>query len=190
MWDEKKFFEDYVKESEKIKPDERFIEQLKQMADREEKRKKPVPMIKYVAIAASFLVCIGLGHIVWRSQNIEPKEKNAEYKVELQAGYQETEKEDISAEEGIELERDVSGQETLTMVLNYMKQGETIRDENGDEVSQERQEELYQLLKEADEAEMPEDGELENTYFLEEDQMIEIEVWENGFFKINGYWYY
>ena len=28
MWDEKKFFEDYVEESEKVKPDEHFVQQL------------------------------------------------------------------------------------------------------------------------------------------------------------------
>lgn len=198
MWDEKKFFEDYVEESEKIKPDEQFVEQLKQMAVQEEKRKKPVPMIKYVAIAASFVVCVGLGSIVWRNQNTESEDKNVKYNMELQAGQQKTEEEDFLAESDTasenksetESESEVQPEEEiLTEALNCIKQGATIRDEDGNEVSQEKQEEIYQLLKNAKEAETPEGENMENTYFLEGNQTIEIELWENGFLKINGNWY-
>ena len=44
MWDEKKFFDDYVDESQKIKPDEKFVQNLKQMAWQEEQKKKKIPV--------------------------------------------------------------------------------------------------------------------------------------------------
>lgn len=198
MWDEKKFFEDYVEESEKIKPDERFVEQLKQMAAQEEKKKKPIPIMKYAAIAASFVVCIGLGSVVWRNQSTESEDKSVEYDAGLQAGQQSTEENDFQVENDTASENkseteseneNPSEEEILTEALNSIKQGATIRDGDGNEVSQEKQEEIYQLLKNAKEAEAPEGEKLENSYFLEGDQTIEIEVWENGFLKVNGDWY-
>ena len=171
MWDEKKFFEDYVNESEKIKPDDRFIEQMKNLAAQEERKKKPVPIIKYAAVAASFLLCIGLGGVVWHNQNTVPEEKNIGTQVELQAGQQ-------VEEAGI-----------IENVLDGIKQGAVIRDEAGNEISQSQQEELYQSLKNARAVEEPAEGQKVNSYFLEGEQTIEIEIWEDNFLKIDGKWY-
>lgn len=41
MWDEEKFFKDFVRESENVKPDEQFVNELKKMAaDGEKKNSK------------------------------------------------------------------------------------------------------------------------------------------------------
>ena len=61
MWDEKKFFDDYVDESQKIKPDEKFVQNLKQMAWQEEQKKKKIPVVRYIVAAASLAVCICAG---------------------------------------------------------------------------------------------------------------------------------
>lgn len=206
MWDEKKFFEDYVEESEKIKPDDRFVEQLKNMAAQEERKKKPIPMMKYAAIAASFVLCIGLGGVVWHNQSKTAEDKNAEISMGIQAGNslleeegqfsdgeQASDEKSASDEEQTSEEQQFSEKseerEPLTDALNSMKQGVTVRDEAGNEVSQSEQEELWNLLKNAEETEQPEDAVKEASYFLEGEQNIEVTVYVDGFVQIDGNWY-
>lgn len=192
MWDEKKFFDDYVNESEKIKPDDDFVEQLKKMAVQEEKKKKPIPMIKYAAIAASFLICAGLGNVVWNNLKSEPEENNVKYHVGVEAGkHPEKEQEEKETEEkepeksGEQLEKD-----GLTAALDSIKQGMAVRDQDGNEISQSQQQELWNLLKDAKETEEPENLAKEAVYFLEGEKTLEVEVWQNGYLHIEGRWYY
>lgn len=192
MWDEKKFFEDYVNESEKIKPDDRFVEQLKNMAVQEEKRKKPIPMIRYMAVAASFVLCIGLGGVMWHNQNAASdekttNEKSIEFETELQAGMQTSDELQESSEQSVSSE--ANEEDAITEALDSIRQGAVIRDENGNEISQSEQEKLWNLLKNAKEAEQPENVVKTASYFLEGEQVIEVEVWENDFIQINGNWY-
>lgn len=204
MWDEKKFFEDYVKESEKIKPDDRFVEQLKNMAAQEERKKKPIPMIKYAAIAASFVLCIGLGGVVWHNQNETAQDKTVEFSAEVQAGKTSLEEEQIlnesSEEQQFSDEKQISEEQQsqeeqgekrnpLTDALNSIKQGVTVRDEAGNEISQSKQEELWNLLKNAEETEKPENAVKEASYFLETDEPIEVEIYTDYFIQIDGVWY-
>ena len=192
MWDEKKFFEDYVNESEKIKPDDRFVEQLKNMAVQKEKKKKPIPMIKYMAVAASFVLCIGLGSVMWHNQNAvsgeeETNKKGIEFETELQAGMQSSDQLQESSEE--QASSETNDEDAITEALNSIKQGAVVRDENGNELSQSQQEELWNLLKNAKETKQPENVAKTASYFLEGEQVIEVEVWENNFIQINGSWY-
>lgn len=194
MWDEKKFFEDYVEESEKIKPDDRFVEQLKNMAAQEERKKKPIPVMKYAAIAASFVLCIGLGGVVWHNQSKTAEDKKSEISLGIQAGNSSLEEErQFSDEEQTSEEQRFSEKseerEPLTDALNSMKQGVIVRDEAGNEVSQSEQEELWNLLKNAEETEQPEDAVKEASYFLEGEQTIEVTVYVDGFVQIDGNWY-
>ena len=86
MWDEKKFFEDYVDESHKIKPDEKFVQNLKQMAWQEEQKKKKIPAARYIVAAASLAVCICAGGVALH-MNIDPKPgKTVEYDIKNRAG--------------------------------------------------------------------------------------------------------
>lgn len=198
MWDEKKFFEDYVEESEKVKPDEHFVQQLKQMAAQEEKKKTPIPMIKYVAIAASFVLCVGLGSAVWRNQSVdsEGKGEKVEFQTGLQAGKQESEEQKGETSENNTItEGEIRGNNTqeeseLADVLAQIKQGAVIRDEDGNEVSQDQQQSLYELLKNVTEAEAPTEGEEQNSYIVEGDTTIEVEVWTDGYLKVGGKWYH
>lgn len=189
MWDEKKFFEDYVEESEKIKPDDRFVEQLKNMAAQEERKKKPIPVMKYAAIAASFVLCIGLGGVVWHNQSKTAEDKNAEISMEIQAGNSALEEEGQFSDEEQQFSEKSEEREPLTDALNSMKQGVIVRDEAGNEVSQSEQEELWNLLKNAEETEQPEDAVKEASYFLEGEQTIEVTVYVDGFVQIDGNWY-
>lgn len=177
MWDEKKFFEDYVNESEKIKPDERFVEELKNMAAQEKRKKAPISITRYVAIAASFVLCIGLAGVVWQSQNALPKDKIIEYKVESQAGKNPT-------------ENQTEKKEPLSEILDMMRQGVTVRDEDGNELTQNQQEELWELLKNVKATEKPKDSAKTVSYFLEGEQTVKVEIWEDGFFQIEGKWYH
>lgn len=215
MWDEKKFFEDYVEESEKIKPDDHFVEQMKKMAAREEQKKNTIPMMKYAAIAASFVVCIGLGCIVWNIQNASSDDMASDYDKSFTAEEQTNGSDSQTASEetgdatsdstgmwqneagnepdGLEAESDSMeirpDTEPIKAAVDSMKQGAVVRDEAGNEISLSQQEELSELLENAVEAEAPEGIAKEASYFLEGEQAIEIQVWENGFLWIDGKWY-
>lgn len=188
MWDEKKFFEDYVEESEKIKPDERFVEQLKRMAVQEEKKNKPIPMMKYAAIAASFVLCIGLGSAVWHNQSktAEDKEQQVEFSAGVQAGKPSLEEGQQTDESDTKTEEE---KEPLTDALDSIKKGAGVRDEAGNEISQSEQEELWNLLKNAEETAKPENVRKEATYFLEAEETIEVELYTDNFIQIEGAWY-
>lgn len=206
MWDEKKFFEDYVNESEKIKPDDQFVDQLKKMAAWEDAKKKSVPMIKYAALAASFLVCIGLGSFVWQDQDKKSDQDNTSFEAGLQAGDQvsdegqmleeqqtsemnESDGETSKGEENQDYMEEEDSEEALEEALNSLRRGDSVRDEAGNEVPQEEQEELLQLLKNVRAAEEPEATVETASYFLEGEKTIEIDIYEEGFLKIDGKWY-
>lgn len=207
MWDEKKFFEDYVNESEKIKPDDQFVDQLKKMAVQEDAKKKSVPMIKYAALAASFLVCIGLGSFVWQAQDTKSDQDNTSFEAGLQAGNQvsdegqvleeqqtseinESDGETSKGEETQDYMEEEDSEEALEEALNSLRRGDSVRDAAGNEVPQEEQEALLQLLKNARAAEEPEAAVETASYFLEGEKIIEIDIYEEGFLKVDGNWYH
>lgn len=90
MWDEKKFFEDYVDESQKIKPDEKFVQNLKQIAWQEEHKKKKIPVVRYVAAAASLTLCICAGGVVLHMNMNQKPGKTIEYDMTNRAGKADT----------------------------------------------------------------------------------------------------
>ena len=70
MWDEEKFFKDFVKESESIKPDREFIDNLKQTANDSnqiviEQRRRRFKVISSSVIAAALLLCFTVGLVMW-----------------------------------------------------------------------------------------------------------------------------
>lgn len=71
MWDEKQFFEDFVKESDKIKPDRNFVEKLATLAE-EESSKKITPFgrnYKILASAAVVLLLVSVTGVYFLSNN-------------------------------------------------------------------------------------------------------------------------
>lgn len=194
MWDEKKFFEDYVEESEKIKPDDRFVERMKRLAAGEARKKKRIPAMRYAAIAASFVVCIGLGGIIWYAQNLSTKDMAFDQTNESQADADGT----MWSEEAGNAESDSTtwwdgaenpSENSLTGIIDSLEQGAIVRAEDGNEISQNGREELLALLSGAAESEEPEGIAKEASYFLEGEETIEIQVWEEGFVQIDGKWY-
>ena len=57
------------------------------------------------------------------------------------------------------------------------------------EISQSEQEELWNLLKNAEETAKPENVRKEATYFLEAEETIEVELYTDNFIQIEGAWY-
>ena len=53
MWDEKKFFEDFSKETDQINPDEEFIKSLKTMTSEHVPAKRGPVWVRYGVVAAA-----------------------------------------------------------------------------------------------------------------------------------------
>lgn len=93
MWDEKKFFDDYVSETDKIKPDSDFIKELKVTMENETGSYRRYVLPGYgIIIAAVLLIFAGLG-IWWAgggksiSENDTKKPKSyAEKNGQMQSG--------------------------------------------------------------------------------------------------------
>lgn len=129
---------------------------------------------------------------MWHNQNAvsgeeETNKKGIEFETELQAGMQSSDQLQESSEE--QASSETNDEDAITEALNSIKQGAVVRDENGNELSQSQQEELWNLLKNAKETKQPENVAKTASYFLEGEQVIEVEVWENNFIQINGSWY-
>ena len=151
MWDEKKFFEDFVKESEKIKPEEEFIQKMKHLEERKVKR---FSVTHYAAVAAA-LVCVIGGAVLWKNSRVDlgNSKYSIEESVEIQAG---------KSEWNIQSGKISNGQnETYSEVLSFIERDDTrILDENDRELSQTEKTELIEQLKDAE----PIEEEIDGTY--------------------------
>lgn len=117
MWDEKQFFEDFVNESDKIKPDKEFVESLKKLDSKEnleeQKRKSSSQIIfRYAAIAAAIVVAIAAGIWIY-AVNRPGNNGGEEITLPINAGQEETadkytDSSDISLERVKELVKDDS----------------------------------------------------------------------------------
>lgn len=96
MWDEKKFFEDFVRESEEMKPDPEFVNRMLELA--EEKQKKPVWKLTgyrmVAAVAAVALICVAGSRFMPGLR----KDTSVRMELELQAGKENTPVEEIQEE--------------------------------------------------------------------------------------------
>lgn len=184
MWNEKKFFQDFVEESEKVKPDEEFVQQLKKMADDNElksmnRRKMQVRLVKYTAVAASFLLCFIIGGIAWNAHEKITKNNNDEtntYTVDVHAGNknQGVHSGFIGDESDLESVIERIGDENVIM-----------KDENGEEISSETRKNLLKLLNKAEKAdEIVELEEKYTSYFCIGEKDIEIKVYNREYIVI------
>lgn len=184
MWNEKKFFQDFVEESEKVKPDEEFVQQLKKMTNKNEvekihKRRLQVHIVKYVTVAASFLLCFVIGSIAWNAHN-SMKEYNDEtdsYTADAHAG---------NKNHGIQ--SGIIGEELDLETVIAVVSDETVivEDENGEEILAGKRKLLLKLLNKAQKTDEDIDLKEEYTsYICKGEKEIEIKIY-NGEYIVIG----
>lgn len=145
MWDEKKFFEDFVKESENKKLNEEFTNQLKDIM-KEEKVSNIVKrnsFMRYSVVVMVAVICIVLGTISWSGLG-----KNS--KVSSQS--KEESKIDVHAEKNSEIQSGIIGYNSndLEMAITMVEDEEVyITDARGENISTEERSNLLGKLNEA-----------------------------------------
>lgn len=170
MWDEKKFFEDFVKESDKVKADEAFVQELKEL---EHGKIKRFPYVKYAASVAAAAACVGIGIFAFHSgqAGIQGNPSAIEENVGIMAGA-DTEKIESGS-------IGVGKKDTGTQVNEELKKRSTVvTDSEGNELSGEQRAELIQLLEEAVFVEDEIEGEYRQ-YDCEGDKAFEIRIIED-----------
>lgn len=186
MWNEKKFFQDFVKESEKIQPDKEFVQQLKEMTRQheiknKEKRKRQIWMVKYAVTAVAFLICFVGGGIAWSFYNNTGHDVSSEessYTIDAHAGNKNHEIQSGSFGEETDLEKVIS----LVNNNNII-----IEDENGEKVSEGKREQLLKLLNQAEKSNDTIALETEYTsYFCIGEEKIEIKIYNSEYIVIGN----
>lgn len=213
MWDEKQFFEDYKKESEQIQPDAAFTEKLKALAE-EEPKVSSFPKARILAAAASFVLCIGVGAVAWNGVHSgkdsqmeqsylagntadtkdkendavqEEAEKNAE-KYTVQYDMDDSVQEEMAEkEESVQESAELDRIEPIDQVLDAMRQGADVKDAQGEILSSEAQQELFDLLKVAQRCDdvIVSDEPIE-IYQIEGDETFTVERFEDDVIQIDG----
>ena len=101
MWDEEKFFKDFVRESENVKPDEQFVNELKKMAEDGEKKTAKIQWNERIklartaaVIAVLMIVCIAGIDVFLKSEregrHDVVESKSPSKKADVHAGNDET----------------------------------------------------------------------------------------------------
>lgn len=186
MWNEKKFFQDFVEESEKVKPDEEFVQQLKKMTNKNErekihKRKLQVRMVKYGTVAASFLLCFVIGSIAWNAHNSMKENSSDEtnsYTADAHAG---------NKDHGIQ--SGIIGEEPdlETVIATVSDETVIMEDENGEEISAGERKLLLKLLNKAEKTDEDIDLKEEYTsYICKDEKEIEIKVYNSEYIVIGN----
>lgn len=178
MWDEKKFFEDFVTEADKVKPDPEFVEKMVAMAG-EEKSSKVTPfqsVRKWApAVAAACIVCmIGIGKFMQMEQ---PAPNSEMEQIGMLAGKN---SEELEFSESV---ADVNS-DVLKMVKTKLDDGTLICDENHAEISQEERNELLTYAGNAVLTEDISEKEVRASYTIEGESEIEINITEDNFMII------
>lgn len=190
MWDEKKFFKDYVEEAERIKPDGAFLEQLKNKTNQDnmlrlkksmEKRRK----MQYIAVAASIFLCISIGGIGWSvfgRKIANQGQDHASYQGEVNAGKEEQEVQSGTIEETNSVLLDI-----ISMVED---ENNLLDNQQGDSLSTQEREKLVEMLKKSKKIESSVDksaidfskeGEV---YYCVSDETVKITIYEDKYIVI------
>ena len=174
MWDEKKFFEDFVRETDQIDPDEDFIKNLKTMKSDDVPVKHVPAWTKYGAAAAAVVLCI-LGGILVQNLNViqNPTED------QLNNG---------TLHGQIEEHPHTGGTVILTLdtVTDYVKdEAAVIIDETGKSIDEAKREQLIHLLETAVSADYyPKEDETYHEYHCNDSLEFTLKVYDNGYFLI------
>lgn len=174
MWDEKKFFEDFSKETDQINPDEEFIKSLKTMTSEHVPAKRGPVWVRYGVVAAAVVLCT-VGGILVRNLNIGKTQPD----VQIENGVLHGKTEDQTP---------VSGTIILTLdaVIGCVKEENTaIIDETGGSIDEEERKQLIHMLEKAVSADyQPEEEELYHEYHCSGSSEFTLKVYEGGYFLV------
>ncbi|MBE5957401.1 MAG: hypothetical protein E7254_00860 [Lachnospiraceae bacterium] len=183
MWDEKKFFEDYRKEADKIQPDKKFVEDTVKMISKESSKGTIVTFpYRFVAIVASVMLvvaCIGIWEV---HNNIK---KNDESKV---AHEQEIFTKGLNAadDENASVGQMAVTDSTIAEIVQMIDDSEVIvSDEEGNPLDDDQRAELKSsLIVEEKVSDMPEYGS-KTTYKLIGDYMITLHITDDNYLVVD-----
>lgn len=181
MWDEKQFFEDFVKESDKISPDEEFVAGLKKL-DSEEKlaeirRKNSSRIIlKCASVAAAIVICAVAGILIYRLNRPDGNKGGEKVTLPVHAGQESTtasnEEESLSSESICKL---------------VMDDDIEIIDGDGNAISSDTRKELEAMLEKAVVTDSITGLFGENTkYIIKGEEEITIQIYFGQYILING----
>ncbi|MBD5137361.1 MAG: hypothetical protein HDT39_15645 [Lachnospiraceae bacterium] len=174
MWDEKKFFEDYVTETDKITPDEDFINNLKKVTSEESHSKRSSTWVKYCAAAALVMLCAGLSFVTWRLQY-----KNNDSKTDLG-------NEKLHAGSNKEVQSGGMTIITIKTILSYVEDGTMkVEDKEGNAVEENIRSDLIEMLEKAvsTDAKPTEDMKYDE-YICKGATNISLKVYEEGYIVV------
>lgn len=170
MWDEKKFFDDYVSETDKIKPDSDFIKELKVTMENETGSDKRHVLPKYgIIIAAVLLLFAGLG--IWRAgggksisdDNTKKPKSYAEKNGQMQSG-----------------EVSIITIKTAIECLNSKES--VVTDKTGGFISKDKKEELAKMLENAVSTDYKPTGEEKyDVYKCSGSAVFSLDVYDSGY---------
>lgn len=178
MWDEEKFFKDFVEEADKVKPDADFVEKMVSLVQEEENAKvTPFRSVKKwtPAIAAACLICIvGIGTFMQTGHKSQDTEMNPiSQMADKEQGN--TEFSSFSPE---------NTENALQMVEEMLEKDVLILDAEGVEISPEVREELLDAVSNAVLAENSENKEVIASYTMKSEEEILLEVLEDNFLSV------
>lgn len=146
MWDEKQFFDDFVRESNQIQPSAEFVHQMKNLSEQSlQAHKKETTSFKVMTGVLAAAAVVGILFMTGRGQ------EKRELLVQDDGIY--AEKEDGSDA----VEGSVSGvfSENKLLLENALTQGNvTVKDAQGEEVTVEEREILLEQIRNAEETEL------------------------------------
>lgn len=182
MWNEEEFFKDYIQSAEKVKPDSDFIEQLKTNTNidnaKKVQNKKQKKIITFLAVAASFVLCVSLGGYglgIW-GENSSPQPSGS-----------------LSANKhNHDSTGNVAGKNPeLSKVLTMLADNNTMLDNKyGESVSDSERNHLISLLNSCEKTNTPKDTSLQETvYYCVGDNTIKITVYEEQFIEVDDILY-
>lgn len=183
MWDDKKFFEDFVRESKEIKPDADFVEKIVEMT-KTEKNEKIISLStisKVAATAAAIFILVTVSGIGFRQQN--NRDNSDITKPSLQAAGSETTSQGKGQAGKIEEIVD----DKLITVKAMLKDDECqIKDDSENEISEEEREELLSKIEQAEKLdELPENAGEVVSYTLIGETMISVQIVDDEYLIID-----
>ena len=175
MWDEKKFFDDFVKESEKVKPDNEFVEQLKNMVNEENvgaiKKRNQTFFMRGSMVAVAAILCLSVGTIVWKGFD---DNKNSE--------------KDIKQESSVSVHAGGNSEIQSGIIVMIEEDKVEIKDEAGEIISYDNREKLLGQLNKAKKVENAENIEMNDNdyavYTCEGEEIFEIKIYSGKYILI------
>lgn len=187
MWDEKQFFEDFAKESDKIKPSDEFVADLKRMNNEadiiELKRKKNTRTVfrtASIAAAIAVLLAAGIGiYAIIRPAGDNPDD-GEQIKIPIHAG-----KDTPTTGEADNSEESPVGTDAILELIE--KDDVLIVDGEGNSISQGERSDLKSMFEHAVETDTISGLFGENTeYIIKAEKDITIRIYFDEYILVNG----